>query len=85
MPDTVKLPPPPAITAAVSSGEPSPQSMVAEYSVEVAAVSGSVKLATGPAKLAPSVALKVVPLAAIGCSDGPAWANWKGPGAWVVS
>ena len=85
-PETLKLPAPPVITP-VSVAEPSPQSIVAVYSFGVAAVSGSVKVATVPLKLAPSVALKVVPLAVIGASGGgpPTWANWNGPGACVVS
>jgi hypothetical protein len=46
------------------------------YSPAVALVSGSVKLATVPAKLAPSVALIVVPVALIGTSQAE---NRKAP------
>ncbi len=63
MPLTEKLPPPPLIVPAVVA--PSPQVIVAVYSLAVAVVSGSVKVATGPVKLAPSVALMVVLLAVI--------------------
>ena len=50
--------------------EPSPHAIVAEYSLAVALVSGSVNVATVPSKLAPSVALKLVPVAAMGSSGG---------------
>src|SRR6266571_5181417 len=58
------------ITACPSAGElePSPQSIAPEYSLAVALGSGSVKVATVPLKLAPSVALMVVPVAVIGNS-----------------
>src|SRR5882672_6208433 len=46
----------------------SPQSIVAEYSAAVATGSGSVKVATMPVKVTPSVAPNVVPLAVIGGS-----------------
>src|SRR6266516_6937661 len=70
VPETLKLPAEPPIVPAVVA-EPSPQSIVAEYSLAVAAVSGSVKAATEPLKLAPSVAEIVVPLAVIAWS--PCW------------
>src|SRR3989442_6279415 len=47
---------------------PSPKSIVAAYSLAVALASGSVNVATGPLKLAPSVALKVFPLAEMAAS-----------------
>src|ERR1700730_11571251 len=50
--------------------EPSPQAMVAEYSLAVAAVSGSVKVATVPLNAMPSVALTAAPVAAICASAG---------------
>src|SRR5206468_7409965 len=49
---------------------PSPQSILAEYSAEVDAGSASVKVATGPLKFWPSVALMFCPLALIGSSTG---------------
>src|SRR5882724_1055518 len=67
VPATLKLPAEPLIDPA-DVAEPSPQSTVAEYSLAVAAVSGSVKVATAPLKLAPSVAEKVVAPAVIGWS-----------------
>src|SRR5439155_9437930 len=67
VPETLKLPAEPPIVPDVVA-ELSPQSIVAEYSLAVAAVSGSVKAATPPLKLAPSAAEKVVPLAVIGWS-----------------
>src|SRR5213593_1492575 len=67
VPETLKLPAePPTVPTVVA--ELSPQSIVAEYSLAVAAASGSPKVATSPLKLAPSVAEKVVPLAVIGWS-----------------
>jgi precorrin-3B methylase len=71
LPETVKLPPLPLIVALVSSGLPSPQSMVAEYSAAVARVLGSVNVATVPLKICPSVEEIVVGAAVIGCSLGP--------------
>src|SRR5712691_7514736 len=61
----------PAMVPAVAKVA-SPQAMLAEYSAAVALVSGSVKVATVPVKLAPSVAVMVVPVAVIGCSSGGA-------------
>src|SRR4029450_9193783 len=46
----------------------SPQLALAEYSLAVAVVSGSVKVATTPVRGAPSTELIVVPIALIGAS-----------------
>ena len=66
-PETPKLPPLP-VTTPVSTGFPSPQSIVAEYWAAVAVVSGSVKVATWPLNGAPSTAPKTTPAALIGWS-----------------
>ena len=50
------------------AGLPSPQSIVAPYSLAVAVVSGSVKVATTRVNGAPSTTLIVVPVAVIGWS-----------------
>src|SRR5512132_634754 len=57
----------PVIVPAVGT-LPSPQLMLAEYSLAVAVVSGSVKVATTPVNGAPSTELIVVPIAVIGAS-----------------
>ncbi len=62
MPPTVKGPLVGPLTAPAEL-LPSPQAIVAEYSPAVALASGSVKVATVPLKLAPSVALELCPLA----------------------
>src|SRR5436190_21389972 len=61
----------PVIVPAVV-GVPSPQSIVAAYSLPAALVSGSVNVATCPLKVLPSVALTAVPVALIGGSAGRA-------------
>src|ERR1700682_6235525 len=64
VPETEKLPALPLMVPA-ETGDRSPQSMVAVYSLAVALVSGSVKVATVAMKDLPSTALKVVPCALI--------------------
>src|SRR5512132_1359170 len=60
---------------------PSPQSIVAEYSLAVAVVSGSVKVATTPVNGAPSTELIVVRIAVIGASGAASdWKNTSGSG-----
>src|SRR5258708_36440249 len=68
VPSTVNGPPGGPLIVPGVVGVPSPQSIVAEYSAGVEAGSGSVKVATEPANVMPSVAPNVVPFAVIGAS-----------------